>query len=263
MQVLNSNPVKIVRTRGAARALVVGALSVFAIAAAREDSTSTRPAALTFYSDAEKLGNGTVKSYVTRNADGAVSSIGVELSESALQGLGTEHRMLHLPIPKQGASAKYSFVMLDWNPQGHEPDHVYTVPHFDFHFYMADHAEVAKIAGGPDPIVPDAKFIPQDYVSPGNMAVPGMGVHWVDKSAGELNGKPFDKTFLWGFTGGKLIFVEPMITKAFLESRQNFTTALKQPQAFQRAGLYPQRYSIRYDRDDRVYRISIDQLTSR
>jgi hypothetical protein len=25
---------------------------------------------------------------------------------------------------------------LDWNPRGHIPDGVYTVPHFDVHFYL-------------------------------------------------------------------------------------------------------------------------------
>ncbi len=89
-----------------------------------------------------------------------------------------------------------------------------------------------------------------------------MGVHWVDSVAGELNGRPFDQTLLYGFTGGKMIFVEPMITKAFLESRPNFSAAVKLPQAFQRAGRYPHRDGIRYDAAARVYRISMDELTA-
>ena len=48
--------------------------------------------------------------------------------------------------PPPLAPEPYRFMMLDWNPQGHQPPGVYTVPHFDFHFYM----------------VPDQLPVPQD-----------------------------------------------------------------------------------------------------
>ena len=261
MKALNSTPVI---AAGSLRALLLlGALGAVAVAAVPENGATDRESAATFYSSPAQLGNGTVKTYVTRSTSGAIVSLGVEISESALEGLGSEPQMLHLPFPKESASSQYTFMMIGWNPRGHEPENIYTLPHFDFHFAITPEEEMAKIAGGPDPIVPEAKFIPTDYISPGNVAIPGMGVHWVDRTAGELNGKTFDQTFLWGYTGGKLIFVEPMITKAFLETRPNFSVQLKQPQAFQRRGLYPQRYSIRYDAEDRVYRVSIDELASR
>jgi hypothetical protein len=90
-----------------------------------------------------------------------------------------------------------------------------------------------------------------------------MGVHWVDRKSGEFNGKAFDQTFIWGFHRGKLQFIEPMITKAFLESTTSFTEELKQPESVQRPGLYPKRYSIRHDTALKVYRITLDELTPR
>ncbi|MEP6495442.1 MAG: hypothetical protein ABJF01_22335 [bacterium] len=60
----------------------------------------------------------------------------------------------------------FDHVVLDWNPAGHEPEHVYTLPHFDFHFYSVSEAEQMKIM--PDApnfaagaaLLPDAQFAP-------------------------------------------------------------------------------------------------------
>jgi hypothetical protein len=41
---------------------------------------------------------------------------------------------LVLDVPDAAKSIGIDHVMLDWTPMGHEPDHVYTLPHFDFHF---------------------------------------------------------------------------------------------------------------------------------
>jgi hypothetical protein len=236
------------------------ALPVFA--GCSESLANEKENAIT-YAASMTIGDGTVRTYVERDARGVATSIGVELTESALRGLPSTPKMLHLPFPKEAGETQYTFAMFDWNPAGHEPNHVYTIPHFDFHFYMAPEHEVMAIAGGTDPVVADPRFVPADYISPGNQAVPAMGVHWVDATSGEFNGKTFDQTFIWGFGQGQLLFIEPMITKAFLESTTSFTTELKQPEQVQRAGLYPKRYSIRHDTAAKVYRISLDELTPR
>jgi len=38
-------------------------------------------------------------------------------------------------VDRPPTTTPYKFVQFDWNPNGHEPDSVYTVPHVDFHFY--------------------------------------------------------------------------------------------------------------------------------
>ena len=51
-------------------------------------------------------------------------------------------------------------------------------------------------------------------------------------TAPEFIGKPFTVTYIYGFYHGNMTFVEPMITKAFLETHPDFTLPIKQPQAY-------------------------------
>ena len=56
------------------------------------------------------------------------------------------------------------------------------------------------------------------------VAVPKMGVHWVNAKSPELQGmvgnpagcKPFTATFIQGAWNGTFIFEEPMITRAYI-----------------------------------------------
>ena len=57
-------------------------------------------------------------------------------------GPGPSAVMLTLALPTEAPNTGFDHVMLDWNPAGHEPAHVYTLPHFDFHFYSITPAEV-------------------------------------------------------------------------------------------------------------------------
>ena len=241
----------------------VATLIALPVLAACSESRASETTNAIAYAAPMRIGDGTARTYVVRDARGVPTSLGVEVTESALRNLPDTAVFLNLPFPKE-AGSQYTFNMLHWNPAGHMPDHVYTVPHFDFHFYMAEEDDVMAIAGGPDPVVAESRYVPKDYMSPGNEAIAGMGVHWVDGTSGEFNGKTFDQTFIWGFHRGQLLFLEPMITKAFLESTtSSFTMELKQPKTVQRTGLYPKRYSIRHDTVARVYRITLDELTAR
>ena len=238
------------------------AMLALPVLAACSESSASETKNLIAYAAPMRIGDGTARTYVVRDSRGVPTSLGVEVTESALRNLPATPVFLNLPFPKE-AGSQYTFNMLHWNSAGHMPDHVYTVPHFDFHFYMAEEDDIMAITGGLDPVVAESRYVPKDYMSPGNEAIPGMGVHWVDGTSGEFNGKPFDQTFIWGFHRGELVFIEPMITKAFLESTSSFTMELKQPKTVQRTGLYPKRYSIRHDTVAKVYRITLDELTPR
>ena len=241
---------------------VVASLIVLPVLAACSESSASETKNAIAYAVPMRIGDGTARTYVVRDSRGVPTSLGVEVTESALRNLPATPVFLNLPFPKE-AGSQYTFNMLHWNPAGHMPNHVYTVPHFDFHFYMANEDTVMAIAGGPDSVVANSRFVPRDYMAPGNEAIQGMGVHWVDGTSGEFNGRTFDQTFIWGFHRGQLVFIEPMITKAFLESTSSFTMELKQPELVQRPGLYPKRYSIRHDTVAKVYRITLDELTAR
>jgi hypothetical protein len=223
-------------------------------------SDSTTPSVAELKGDPVAIGNGTARTFVRTNASAQPTVIGIELSTTALDNLPTAMTEWTLALPTGVAVPPWDHVAIDWNPQGHEPLAIYGVPHFDFHFYTISPAEQMQIAGGPDNTpVPDVD-VPQDYASQ-VMSVPMMGVHWADTLSAEFHGTPFDKTFIYGFYQGKMVFVEPMITRAMLASQPNVTAKVKQPQAFQRSGLYPNDYSVQYDPATKSVRITLESLS--
>ncbi len=219
-----------------------------------------------------KLGNGVVRAWVQLDRKGNPKSVGVTLTEEALTGLPAPHGdhgpEYVLPLPAEAAQTPFDHVGFHWNPQGHEPPEIYGLPHFDVHFYMIPVEE--KLAISPeDPAFKekaareaDPAFLPEGYVSTVE-PVPQMGVHWIDPTSPEFNGKAFTKTFIYGYYDAKLIFVEPMMTKAFLESKPKFSESLKLPAAYARPGFYPTRYSIRHDAANKEYRITLEGFKKR
>lgn len=246
----------------ALRYLLVPMIILAPLAACEDEVTTGLAADGTFYGQSLAVGNGNVRTYVTVR-DGKQSEVGVALSEAALTGLPEQMLMLHLQFPAEATGMPFTFMMFGWNPQGHVPAPIYSHPHFDFHFYLLPEAEVLRVPGGPDPVMPEANLIPQGFIAPGNVAVPAMGVHWIASSAPELNGQQFDKTMIFGFTAGRQAFIEPMITKAFLETKPDYSTAIVQPQRFATPGLYPTRYSIKYEVSSKEYRIAISSFVQR
>lgn len=262
-------------------------LALGTVACSRE-STSPRQARLA-YGAPKPLGAGVARTFVTRDDAGTVLSLGVALSAAAMAGLPQtpmpgmpSAAMLTLDLPAAAAGTGYNHVMLDWNPAGHEPEHVYTHPHFDFHFFQITPAERdAMNPGNPEfgtraGIFPTAPFVPADFaaasvlanVPPAAAAVPLMGMHWLNTKSPELqlppNNQQFTSTFIYGSYDGRVIFVEPMITKAFIESAkqrpQGITFPLSVPKQVAVTGLYPAAYSITYNTSANEYRISLDGL---
>ena len=144
--------------------------------------------------------------------------------------------------PKVDANI-FNHVELGWNPDGHEPEFIYGLPHFDFHFYNVSPAEVAAIP--PYEVdstgflnLPAAAYMPPTYFYAGG-GVPQMGTHWLDFTSSELNGSAFTQTFIYGTYAGKVIFMEPMITKVFIETNPAFTRSIPQPAKVQKTGYYP------------------------
>lgn len=226
-----------------------------------KDSINTEGS--TFYGERESLGEGTVRSYVTFDAASNLTSIGFNFSESMLQDLPAVpgmQNMVMLDLPAEAAGTGFDHLELDWNPNGHEPIPIYGFPHFDFHFYLVGMDELANVTGGPDMTPVASQFIPKDYVS-GIMALPNMGVHWTDTLSSEFHGVLFTHTFVYGFYKSKLLFVEPMITKAFLDTKADILLTVKQPEAFQKSGYYPSSYQIHYNATNHEYNVSLENLS--
>lgn len=230
----------------------------------------------TIYGAPMKLGQGTVRSYIEID-HGVVKELGVALSAAALKKLPGDHDGQHgghgfehiLPLPSRNPTP-YRNITLDWNPVGHEPPGIYDRPHFDFHFYTITNAERMTIDPA-DPLfaqkamnAPSAEYIPAGYFTPPPpAAVPFMGVHWIDPASPEFNGQGFTRTFIYGTFDGKLIFTEPMITKAFLESKPNATFPIPVAERYSPAGVYPSSYTVKWDATLKQYRVALTGFVAR
>ena len=107
------------------------------------------------------------------------------------------------------------------------------------------------------------RFGPAGYVAD-VMGISRMGLHWTDRSEPEFNGQPFARAFIYGSYDGAFIFVEPMVTKAYLDSKPATTvTDIKLPVQYSASGYQPTSYTIAYDASEKLYRISLTGLTKR
>lgn len=215
------------------------------------------------------VGTGTARTYVQISSAGEPLAVGVVLSETALAGLPATGTVYVLALPAEAPIAPYNHATLNWQPAGHPPPGIFTVPHFDVHFYMVTQAEVAAITPT-DPqfavkaaVTPSAEFIPAGYVrDPG--AVPNMGTHWTDPASPEFNGQPFTKTFLYGSWNGTFTFYEPMGAKSFLESKPAIAAVtLKLPSRYAKPGYHPTTYTVGFDATAKEYVIALTGLVPR
>ncbi|MGH8700771.1 MAG: hypothetical protein ACREVR_06285 [Burkholderiales bacterium] len=169
--------------------------------------------------------------------------------------------------------APFRWVSLNWNPHGHIPPAPppWAVPHFDFHFYIQDRESVRAIRPGACGELIDcedfkkatkavpAKYLHRDHINV-DAAVPDMGNHMINSKAPELapKGPPFTHTFIFGAYDGKVTFLEPMITHAYLASNPSMCAPVKQPEAWEVAGAYPTMYCIRHLERVGRYTISLE-----
>ena len=192
-------------------------------------------------------------STVKLNKEGVPEQLSLVLNDAVLNtvpvggpGDHTTHgNDIIIPVHQKGKeSTPFQFIMLNWNPKGHEPAGVYDTAHFDFHFYMTDQATVNNYT---DMIKLDNDPLP-DYVPAAHMGVhpiPKMGKHWIDLSSPELGGQvPFTQTFIYGSYDKNVVFYEPMITLAFLKATTSFERPIPQPAKFSKAGYYPTKMKI-------------------
>ena len=222
------------------------------------------PSDVTYQGTVQALGNGTARSFVTLDGGGAPRAVGVTLTADALSNLPTSGTLpMVLALPAQAASATvFNHVSLDWEAAGHDPAPIYGVPHFDVHVYLIGQAERQRIAFAPDEPAPAPEAIAEDYVST-RTVVPGMGQHWFDpKDPNNAPGK-FSNVLIYGYNQGRMIFVEPMITRAALLSRQSLSAQIKQPRVYPKPGYYPTRYTVSFDEPSRIYTITLDQMVQR
>ncbi|QPV61942.1 hypothetical protein I7X12_14435 [Halosimplex litoreum] len=240
------------------------------------------PEGRTEWGDRVTVGDGAVRPFTTAGPSGGTDSHGVLLDRDALQGLPSAKSLeaagedefpdkygpaggaaeIHtkwslqffVPFPRV-PDTPITFLGFNWNPGGHPPEGVWTVPHFDVHFHMRPPEAVDAIAGprAPEYSLPD-RYVPEGYARPPNESarvVTDMGEHLFDPSAPEHDGGSFTNTLIWGVADGgdgvgELSFVEPMLTRAFLRDHTGTDRrAIAQPDTYRSAGNYPTAYAVR------------------
>ena len=222
----------------------------FAGKAKQEEKTNT------FKGPEVQVANGKVRSFVTMTNTGVPKEIGFEITASMLEGLpsGEGENSYIIPLHKKATEVTpFDHLELDWNPAGHPPPGIYTLPHFDFHFYKITEEEqmaippyTATTASMFDNF-PLPGYIPEGYI-PGPEGVPQMGKHWLDVTSPEFHNVMFTKTFIYGSYDGEVTFYEPMVTKAYIETTASSTTPIRQPQYFSPTNTYyPTMYNVYTD----------------
>jgi hypothetical protein len=201
------------------------------------------------------MGNGKANSFFKIDDNGTPLEIGFEMTMEALNGLTQipmdfANSTFVLPLDQKALDVTpFDHLVANWNSHGHPPVNVFTVPHFDFHFYTITLAEQLAIppyspaTAAKFDLLPPAGFMPASYTSdPGG--VPAMGKHWGDPSK-EL---PFTHVMTYGSYNGELNFVEPMVTLALLQAGTTVKKPYAQPEKFAKAGKwYPTVYNIYMD----------------
>jgi len=228
----------------------------------------------TYNGPQQAIGGGSGYAFITLDANGIPTAIGLRMSEETLMGLPSEPPNnaegweYVLSLPREAAIAGYNHIGIDWNPKGHVPPGVYDVPHFDFHFYLISLEQRERIKAVGDDLArthraPAPEFMPEGYILPEGTEVPRMGAHAIDPSSPEFNKLPFTKTFIYGFYDGQMVFLEPMIAKAFLETKPSVTDRIKLPKSYSTHASYPTAYSVKYNAIQREYEISLESLISK
>ena len=240
--------------------LLVLVIPFLIITACKKDNKNSQPTVI--YGPVAPLSQGTMRSFVVMGTAGKPETIGVKFSASSLNSLptdGTQEWEFPLELPVEAKITGFDHLAVDWNPHGHEPTPIYGLPHFDFHYYRVSKTELALVVPGPDMTPVPVNYAPQDYKS-GVIAVPNMGVHWVDTLAPEFTGKPFTNTFIYGFYHGQLTFMEPMVTLTTLQGQSDVKLNIKQPKDFQKSVYYPALTHISYDGTAKEYTMALEGL---
>lgn len=233
-------------------------LSLLAVAVAFSSYTNNNNPKL-LKGDEVQVHGGKAWTWVQLDTKGNPEKLGVALTDAALNtvpagshdgGHGhTEGNHWVMKLPSENITA-FNHVGMHWNPSGHEPENIYTLPHFDFHFYSSTPEEVLEIGTyEKDSIrfknIPSNDYFPAKYINPGApTSIPQMGAHWIDVTSAEFQGKTFTETFLFGSFDGKVTFYEPMITLDFLKKTTDYVREIPQPAKVQKTSWYPTKMRV-------------------
>lgn len=201
-----------------------------------------------------QLFDGKAWTWVELDASGKPLKVAISIDDAALGSTTKGHghgatghdagNHFVLPFHENATATIFNHVWLNWNPDGHEPDGIYNVPHFDIHYYMVSPSkretftETEKLENDME-----AQYLPANHV--GVHPIPAMGRHYVDTTSPELNGEKFTQTFIYGSYDREMIFLEPMITLEFLQDTMEFVRDIPYANKVQKSGYYPRAMRVK------------------
>lgn len=191
---------------------------------------------------------------------GVVEQVGVNIPFALIQsppgrGAGPSGAAAVVDFPRVVKAQTYlDHFEMHWEQAGHPPA-FFSVPHFDLHFYSITPNQVRAI-GPVDTVAPSASRLPAGYTWSGQ-SVPEMGVHATNNAdlGAFAGGAPFQITMVTGFNQGVMHFVEPMITRQVLLTKQTLTRSVPVPAQLGRATRYPTTFRATYDAATNSYRL--------
>lgn len=246
-----------IRDLDRARSLFVGALVIAGVACARAETVvgECRPV----------FGSDVCAWSETKGSE--LLSYGATVPIGAIENAPADAEMAWPPVPDASiplpasvsAATGLKTMTIVWEPHGHPPG-PYLTPHFDFHFYNLSIAEIEAIdcADVTKPSALPTGYALPDIDIPGlgvlvGLCVPKMGMHALLASA--LEGTEiFEKAMVVGYDKTKPIFVEPMLSRAFLLQRRSFTLDMPAVPDAPENVRYPTSFRADYDSTAASYR---------
>ena len=238
-------------------------LSFAILTSCSKNSTSTDGPKTTI-GETKPFGADSIHTWMITDASGTPTSIGVTFKASALAGLPATDTMFMVMLPMMGSMSgmmamNFDHVEVDWSAHGDASPSVYNIPHLDCHFMLMSMANQMMIMGGMDSGMMGTQYVPMNCMAD-SVSMAGMGVHYMDTTGQEFHGSTFNHSCAYGFYHTDMTFIEAMCSKAFLDTKTNYTGAVKQPTAFKKSGYYPMNYAITYDATTLSYTYSLTNL---
>jgi hypothetical protein len=230
------------------------------------DGPGPVPGADRQYGETAMLAGGEVSTWAELDDQGAIAQLGLTVAATAIDAADRNEEVYPaVPASVQG-STPFDHVGFGYQGQGHGPPGVYDLPHFDIHFYLVDDATRQAVDCVDEPMpaadrVPEPYFIPGTGLEPDGTCVPGMGIHALNPLSPELaqvEPEPFTHTLIYGYHGGELAFVEPMVTQEWLGARESFSYDIQRPGGIAADQLWPNRLTGSYDANAEAYHLVFD-----
>ncbi len=246
---------------GSKRLAVALALTLGALTAAVEKSPRS-----TSESCAPVLGS-EVCTWVVMEGD-AVVELGATIPMTLVDAVPADAEMTWPPqslaaiaLPTEARSALgIDYMGINWEAHGHPPAS-FMAQHFDFHFYSlspeevraidcSDESKPSRLPGGyalPDIDVPGMGVLV-------GLCVPQMGMHAMPEPDVSAT-NPFEASMMVGYYRGEPMFFEPMVSRALLLKRSDFTLPMPAVEGLPAGVTYPTEFHAEYEAASAQYRL--------